>query len=193
MSARAEELAAQYDRAVEDLLATVGDLPDEVWTSICPDLGWTVAAATRHIGAFMADDLRWLEEAARGEKTAAESVAELHRDNAESALAHAHADHGDTLAMVEFAHQHGRTMLAALTDEQLAHVIPMSMFFPGDVSTDPWVTGIIEETGESARLDGLIEHILIGHVEQHLESIKAAVNAAAQTYGQSGMNEGTTD
>lgn len=192
MSERAEELAGQYDRAVEELLSTVGDLPDEVWTMICPDLGWTIAATTRHIASFMADDLGWLEEAARGEEAAVQPLEELHRSNAENALAHAHANHDETMALIELAHQRGRSLIAGLTDEQLAHRISMDEFFPGDVSSDPWVAGITEKTGQSARLDDMIEHIMIGHVERHLESIKATISTAGQTSSPAGSIEGET-
>jgi hypothetical protein len=66
MSQRAEALAGQFERAINDLAKTLEGLSDNQWGMICGGEGWTVAATAHHVGAQWPLEMEYLTAAAEG-------------------------------------------------------------------------------------------------------------------------------
>ena len=158
MSERAGKLADQLDAVVTETLSTVAAMPDDKWTAFCEPEQCTVAALASHIGSSSAGVISILvQPMAEGRPTPPITQEQLHAGNAHNARENANRPKAEALAEIR---TNGYAAVAAVrgySDEQLDKTAVL--FF----SPDPVTTEVV------------IENALINHLQEHLDSINAAI------------------
>ena len=157
MSERARGLVDRFEQASQEMIRTVERCSDAQWRETTPGEGWSVGVVAHHVAEGHKAIAGLIQTAAAGQSLPAISMEMLDQRNAEHARQHVNCTKAETL---ELLRQHGAAAAATvrgLSDDQLDR-------------TAPWRTGPI-------RVQEMIEQILIGHVQNHLGSIRATVGA----------------
>ena len=152
MNDRVQALAAEFERANDELIAAVDAFSEAQWRSVCEGEGWSVAVTAHHVAVGYAAIAEMLRLAARGEARRL-SFEQLHERNARHAEAYADVGQAET---VDLLRRNGAEALAVVRgfDDAQLDVVP----------------------GENGRSPAeLIERVLIGHLRGHVASIRAAV------------------
>jgi uncharacterized damage-inducible protein DinB len=156
MSERATALADQLQRVNDDLIAAIEGCSDEQWKNACAGETWSVGVTAHHVATTHGGVSQLVRMVANGESLPPMTMDMIHQQNEQHAREHAACTREETAAL---ARENGAAAVAIvrdLDDEQL---------------------------GRSARVLGdqeltagaIVEHILIGHVDSHLQSIRAAL------------------
>ena len=157
MSMRAESLAKKYEGKAADLTLTIEKLSDADWKKITAAEKWPVGVTAHHVAGAHEPITGIMKAVAAGQSLPHFTSAMLDEMNAKHARDFAHCTKAETLAL----HQSGSSAAAAavrgLSDAQLDK--------SGTV-----MTGMPAMTTEQ-----IIAGILIGHIEEHLGSIRATV------------------
>lgn len=156
MSARAEDLAQQFEAANDAVISAIEGLSDEQWTRHCASEHCTVAALAYHVGGAHPFLMNWVQSVADGADAPPPAAERINQANANNAVKHAHSPKGPAL---ERLRENGAAVAArvrALSDEQLDRTQP------------------VPRMGGAVSAQRLIEAVLIGHPRQHLEGIRAA-------------------
>ena len=156
MNGQAQALAAQFERANDELIAAIEQCPDARWVGRCEPEGWTVAAAAHHVATAHPVIAEWVRIVATGLPESPMTMAMIHEENARQAARYAACTKEETLALLRHEGMAAAQLVRGLSDEQLARVGP---FHAG---------------ADSRTAQRVIEGILIGHVTDHLRSIRAA-------------------
>jgi hypothetical protein len=160
MSERAAALAAAFEQANNDVIATVEGCSPDQWGRTCKDEGWSVAVAAHHIAISHPGIFGLVQLIANGQDVPPITMEMIHAGNAQHAIEHANADRDETLGILHREGQATANAVRALTDEQLDRTAPMA--FAG---------------GQLWSAADLIERVLIGHPVQHGLSIKTATSS----------------
>jgi hypothetical protein len=157
---RAEELAAELERATGDIHAELGEIPDERWhKAITGPEGWPVGHAAHHIGEGYLLSLSWIERAtADGQPVVLDPTVDIPAINATNARCLEEHGNEPRPVTMDFLRASARTLIdrvARLTDEQLDE--PM-MIVMGE-----------ERTGSLVALP-----MALRHANNHLQSIRDA-------------------
>src|SRR5215210_2581451 len=99
MNERVQVLAAEFERANDELIATVEDLSDAQWRTRCEGEGWSVAVIAHHVAVGHAAIAEMLRLAARGEARRL-SFEQLHERNARHAEEHADVGKAETIDLL---------------------------------------------------------------------------------------------
>jgi hypothetical protein len=159
MASRSEELARRLEDAVATFLNTVEGLPEADWHTMCPNEQRTVGVLARHVAAAIPFEMRVFREIAAGRQPATITTAWLAEVNAADADAWAASDRDETLRLLRANAADAAREVRRLGDAQLA------------------LTGrYVDEMGDRT-LDAWLDGMLVGHVLEHLESIRAALPA----------------
>lgn len=159
MSARAQELAQQFERANEELIAAIDRCGEEGWRARCADTGWTAAVQADHLGAGQAFIAYRIGQLAQGEDTPPLPLAAIEQDNDQRAGQQAGVDKDKAVALLR---ENGATMAAmirGLSDEQLARTGQIVVEMPSH-SVGQWV-----------------QALPIGEIERHGGRLREAVGA----------------
>ncbi len=157
MSQQAKALTERFEQANQELIGTVERCSDAEWRAPTSAEGWPVGVAAHHLAEGHKAIAALIQLAATGQPLPVLSMEMLDQRNAEHARQHANCTKAETL---ELLRQHGATAAATvsgLSDDQLNR-------------TAPWRTGPL-------KVREMIERILIGHIQNHLGSIRAAIGA----------------
>ena len=160
MSARAEKLTADFEKASADLVAAIESSTEQQWGAVCADGEWTQAYAAYHAAENMrgiAAMLRRLADGVPPPSTTASSWDEINAMNAGQAKEHAVCTKQEVLDIIYRDVRAVAAMTRALTDEQL------------DRRNPPMMPGQPELTVQQ-----FAEFVLVGHVSEHLKSITDA-------------------
>ncbi len=160
MSARAEKLAADFEKASADLVAAIESSTDEQWGAPCANGDWTQAYAAYHAAESMGGIAAMLQRLADGvppPSTMERSWDEINARNAARAKEHAACTKREALDIIRRDAPAAAAMTRALTDEQL------------DRRNPPMMPGQPELTVEQ-----FAEFVLVGHLSEHLKSITDA-------------------
>jgi hypothetical protein len=162
MSARARSLAAAFEALNDDAIATVERLGDAEWGKVTRE-GWTVAACAHHTAITHEGIAGFAREIASGSARRRSGPDTIHESNARHAEEYATCSKVEVLEALRARGAAAAAVVRALDDEQL------------DRTTDaiPGMTGV-----STARL---IEMALIGHLREHLDSIKLAAGQRDQS------------
>lgn len=162
MSARAAALADRFRAANEAVVAFVEAAPDGVWRRECPADQCTVAALASHVagghGAILDGILRPIAEGTPGPRYTMDDLARM---NAEQARANAARPKGEVLAQLRAEGARAEAYLRGMTDEQLRR------------------TGVPPWGGDPVPAEAMAEHVLVGHPEGHLASLRQAAEQDA--------------
>lgn len=158
MSTRAESLAQRVEQGAKHLIASVQDLNDEQWHTLCPGEKRTVGVLVHHVGvAYLLEAGAVTALATEGAIPGVdnEAVAVI---NAEHAAANANVDKATAIGVVRQNYMTAAEAVRALTDEQLDRVAPNGLHWQAPVTVQFFV-----------------EHHPVAHPHIHLESIRAAL------------------
>ena len=156
MSERATTLADQLERVNDDLIATIEGCTDEQWQNACAGETWSVGVTAHHVATSTRDVGQLVRMVANGETFPPITMDTIHQQNERHARDYAGCTREETAAL---AREHGAaavSLVRGLDDEQL--------------NRSARVLGDQEMTAGA-----IVEHILIGHVDSHLQSIRAAL------------------
>ena len=157
MSERATALADQLQRVNDDLIATIERCSDEQWKNACAGETWSVGVTAHHVASTHGGVSQLVRMVANGEPLPPITMDMIHQQNEQHAREHANCTREETVAL---ARENGAAAVAivrGLDDEQLNR---SARVLDGDMTAG-----------------AIVEHILIGHVDGHLQSIRAALES----------------
>jgi uncharacterized damage-inducible protein DinB len=154
---RAEEYAARFAAANDEVIALVVDCTEEQWRLRCVDEERSVAVVAHHIAEVNAAFTRMVARLARGQTYSPQtSMAEIDRQNAQHARDHAGVGKPEVLDGLRSSGEAIARQLAVLSDAQLDRV-----------------AGVFG--GREMSVAQVVEYVVIGHTAAHLDSIRATV------------------
>jgi uncharacterized damage-inducible protein DinB len=159
MNAQAQELAGQFERANEELIAAIGRCDDDRWRARCADTGWTAAVQADHLGAGQAFIADRIGRIARGEADEPLPIGVIEQANEQRAAQQANVTREEAAALLRENGAAMAAMIRELSDEQLAR-------------TGKIVAEVPERTVEQ-----WIAYLSIGEVERHGGKLREAIGA----------------
>ena len=160
MSARAERLATDFEKASADLVAAIESSTEQQWGAVSANGEWTQGYAAYHaaqsIGGVAAM-LRRLADGVPPPSTMESSWDEINAMNDVQAKEHAACTKQEALDIINRDAPAAAAMTRALTDAEL------------DRRNPPMMPGQPELTVEQ-----FAEFVLVGHLSEHLKSITDA-------------------
>jgi hypothetical protein len=157
MAQRAQALAEQFVQANNDLIATVERCSDAQWKTTTSGEKWSVGVVAHHVGQGHQAIAGAVQMLASGQPMPNLTFDMIHQGNAEHAKQHANCTKTETLTLLRDGGAHAAGVVRGLSDEQLAR--------SGKVVTDL----------PAMSAQQFIERVLIGHVQEHLGNIRAAI------------------
>ena len=153
MSERAQALAERFERANEEVIAAVERWPEEGWRATPPGEAWSVGLTAHHIGNGYAVVQRMLQPAAAGQP---QPLPLGHDHNERYAEEHADCTKEEVLDQLRRNGASAVGFIRGLRDEELDRPVPS------------------RDGSRTWRLEEMAERLFIGHVEEHLVSIRRA-------------------
>jgi hypothetical protein len=160
MAERARVLAEEFQQAVSDFIGTVEGLSEEQWQMVCPNEERPIGVLVRHVAASIPFEMHVFRSIAGGGQPTTFSMAEIAVMNASDAEAWNDVRKDETLALLRKKAEAAAAEVRQLSEDQLA----LSGKYITDIP-DAWT------------VEQLIERFLIGHVREHLESIRAVLES----------------
>ena len=157
MAERAEALAAKFEAANNDVIATVEAASDEQWAATCADEGWSVGVVAHHIAGGTPLITGLVQALASGADLPALTSEQLDQGNAQHAQEHANCTKEETLEMLRTGGPAAVTAVRGLSDEQLDR-------------SSTVIAGVPDMSVEQ-----VIENVLIHSATGHLASIKKSI------------------
>lgn len=157
MGERAEQLAGEFDQANQELIACIESVSDDELRHTCGGDERSVAVLAHHVASGYVPISEWVQTIANGQPISVD-LAMVHDANRAHAEANANISRDDILAALRTNGVAALTVLRGLTDEQLARVVPITLFGGQDMSAAD-----------------VADKVLIGHVRAHLSDIRGAI------------------
>lgn len=160
MASQVTALAEQFHQAREEFIRVVEGCNLEQLQAQCHGEQCTVAALASHVAGVHALGAQWVQQAVRGEALPSITMDDVNTMNAEQTVRDANRSKDDILRDLR---QHGETAEQALRDvrdDDLDRTVQFPLL------------------GGEVTIRRLIEYVVIGDVEGHLHSVKAASAAA---------------
>lgn len=158
MTERAAILAEQIERAVAGFSAELTGLSEEQWRTFCPNEGRSVGVVARHVAKGIPFEMDHFRIIAAGHQSPIHTMAENVAMNAADAEAWADCTKDDTLALLQEYAAAAAAEVRQWDDQQLARTGKYYEGGPEDRTVAQW-----------------IERTLIGHINDHLQSIRASL------------------
>lgn len=158
MSGRVEALIGRFERANDEVIATVQGCSDQQWRSPCSGEQWPVAVTAHHIGTAYRPLAEMIRALATGQPLPAFTSEMLEARNAEHAQQYAGCSREETVELLRRGGREATAILRGLRDEQLDNGGPLPLL-----------------GGQPRSAAQLAEQALLGHTTGHLESIRAAL------------------
>jgi uncharacterized damage-inducible protein DinB len=155
LSERAEALARKFEQANDDAIATVDKLSDEQWQKTSQE-GWTIAACAHHVSSSHEGIAQWIGGLANGVEIPPASLEDFKEPNAKHAAEFSGCSKAEVLDQLRTKGPAAAAAVRALSDAQLDRR-----------------TVVLKEMPPMSVQD-VIEGVLIGHVVEHIGSVKAA-------------------
>lgn len=157
MAERAGTLTERFEQANQELIQAVERCSDAQWRATTSAEGWSVGVVAHHLAEGHKAIAGLIQAAASGQPLAMLTMEMLDQRNAEHAKQHANSMRTETLELLRQNAALAAATVRGLTDDQLdriaqARIGPM-------------------------KVQEMIERILIGHVQNHLDSIRATIGA----------------
>jgi hypothetical protein len=158
MSKRAQELAAAFEQANDEVIASIEGCSDEQLRTVCNGEGWPVVVAAHHLALSYPAIFGMVMQIANREPIESFTSEDLDRLNAHHAEEHANVSREEALDLLRRKGAAAAAGVRTLSDEQLDRSAALAL--------------IGGQTWSAAQL---IEGALIGHPKDHGGSIKAAL------------------
>jgi hypothetical protein len=159
MGQRAEALAKDFEKAIDDLAKTVEGCSDAQWQAICGGEQWTVAATAHHVGAQFGLEMEYLTAAADGKPLPSYTWADINGINEPRAKANSACSKEVVLRQLRTEAPKVAAWLRGLTDEQLDRRSALPLADGAMVTTQQLIEG----------------GVLIDHARAHNASIRAVL------------------
>jgi len=157
MSARAESLAKQFEDRAAEMTAAIEKLTDADWKKVTSAEKWSVGVTAHHVAGAHDPIANIVKTVAAGESLPHFTMAMLDEMNAQHAREYAHCTKPETLALHKSGAARAAALVRGLSDPELGR------------SGAP-LTGMPAMTTQQ-----IVEGILVGHIDEHLGSIRATV------------------
>jgi hypothetical protein len=158
MSERVKALAERYRQANVEFLTLIDGLSEEQWKKPCPNENRTVGVVAHHIATNSVIIAEWAKQLGNGQAIEGFNMELVDRVNAQHAREHAETGKVETVELENKNTAEAVKIIEGLSNEQLNTAAPHSLF-----------------GGNSVSAEQLIEKGLIGHLQSHLKSIRAAL------------------
>ncbi len=155
MPSRAESLANQFEAANNEVIAAVETCPDDKWKAATPNDGRTLNCVADHIADGNQAIAGFVQALANGQPLPGITPQQLDQLNAERAQKQANVGKADVSSALRQSGAAAASTVRGLTDQQLDRA--------GAFAGGEWTT------------QQMIERVLIGHVQDHLNTIRAAL------------------
>lgn len=155
MSVNAEQLAERFVRSNEELIVVAEGCSEAGWEARCDAEGWSVGVTVHHVAEDYLDLVAVIEAVAAGEPAPVVTQEMLERRNAEHARRFVGCTREETVALLRRNGEAVAGVIRGLRDDQLMR--------SGEV------------LGRERSVAGLIDPVLLGHIQGHLASVRAAV------------------
>jgi uncharacterized damage-inducible protein DinB len=155
MASRGQELAQRFEQANEEMIRAVEGCSDEQWRAKCAGEGWSVGVVAHHVAGGHQGIAGLVNAVATGQPVPSITMEQIDQGNAQHAQQHANCTKQETLDMLRQNGEAAAGTVRGLSDEQLSRTAPL-------LGGPPMSAG------------QMVERILIGHVQGHLDSIKQA-------------------
>ncbi|MEZ4520556.1 MAG: DinB family protein [Thermomicrobiales bacterium] len=166
MDSRGYQLANAFDAATDRLVERIRSMSDTQWTAKASGEEWTVAQEALHLGIWMDIEGDWYARLANGKAALPLSKDAADRINAWLIAENPEPTREQVLLSIAGNRTLVRHLLIGLSDDQLARTIPLGKAFVSG-SNDVEIS-----------LDDLANRMLVGHVENHLQTIEATIASA---------------
>ena len=157
MSERTEALATQFEQVNNDLISAVQSMSDEQWKKVCSGETWSVGVTAHYIATSHQPITRLVQTAASGGQMPGITPEMIDAGNAQHAQQAANCTKEETLALLRTNGATAASTVRGLSDEQLDRSAPLL-------------------GGPPTTAQQMAERVLIGHVQEHHNSIRAAVS-----------------
>jgi hypothetical protein len=158
MSEQAQGLAQQFEQTNEEAIGVVEGCTEGQWHAHHPGENRTVNVLAHHIAVGHQIIAEWVQGMATGQQLPALTMDSFTEPNAQHARQYAQVTKSEVIAALQQQGAAAARLVRGLGDEQLERV--------GELLGRRW------------RTRDVIEHVLIGHVRNHLGSIREALATA---------------
>jgi len=157
MGERSNALAEQFEQAIADFAAVVKALPEERWSAMGGNEGYTVAATAQHVsGQFALLEMKYISAAAEGKPMPSYSWDDVNGINDRRAEANKACTKAQVLGELRDDGASMAAYIRTLSDEQLDRTGTLALAGGAAVSAEQLIEG----------------GVLIDHVRGHMKSIQ---------------------
>ena len=157
MGAKGEALAKQFEGKVQEATAVVEKLSDADWKKATSAEKWTVGVVAHHVAMSHEGITRIIKTVSTGQSVPNFTMDMLNAMNAQHAKDHANCTKAETVALHKKNAAAAAAMVRGLDDAQLDR------------------TGMVLASMPAMSAAQFVERALIGHIDEHIGSIRAAV------------------
>lgn len=158
MGKRSEDLAAQFEKAVDELAKTIESYPDGDWQKKQGPEGWSVASTAQHVSGQFPLEMEYITAAAEGKPMPGYSWDDINGRNDSRADKNKGVTKADVIRELRDGANSTAAYVRGLSDEQLDRTGSLPLAGGADVSAEQLILG----------------GVLIDHVNGHLQSIRSA-------------------
>ena len=155
---RSEDLAKQFEDAVDEFAKTVEACSDKQWGAVCNAEGWTVAQTAQHVSGQFPLEMEYITAIAEGKALPGYSWDDINGKNESRAAKNASVSQSYVVKELRTSAQSVAKYLRGLSDAQLDATAPLALADGATVTTQQLIEG----------------GVLIDHVKGHLTSIRSA-------------------
>ena len=159
MGAKAEALAKQFEAKVQEATSVLEKLSDAEWKKVAQGEKWSVGVVAHHMAQSHMGIAGLIKSLASGQHTASISMDDINAGNAKHAKEFASVGKADTVALHKKNAAEAAAIVRGLDDAALARSASALKEMPA-MTTEQAVVGI-----------------LIGHLDDHLGSIRKTISA----------------
>ena len=155
-SAKAEQLAQQFEQLNGEVIAFVESCDDAVWNAPCPGDGRPVAAVAAHVAGAYRAVVEWVRSVAAGQPVTI-TMDDIHASNARAATKDAGRSREDVAQALRSNGELLAGTIRGLDDESLAHSAPFGPAGGTPLTAEPVAT-----------------YVLLRHPRVHLDDMRKA-------------------
>ena len=157
MGARADMLAKQFESKASELTSTIEKLSDVDWKKVTAAEKWPVGVTAHHVAGAHEPISGMAKTVASGQTLPPFAMAQLDEMNAKHAKDFAGCTKAETLALHQKSVASAAAMVRGLSDAELDR------------------SGVLLTGMPNMTVQQIVEGVLINHVAEHLQSIRATV------------------
>jgi len=159
MGAKAEALAKQFEAKAQEVMAVLEKLSDADWKKVTAAEKWSVAVTAHHVATAHDPIANIVKTLAAGQSIPHFTTSMLEELNAKHAKEFANVSKAETIALYKKSVAAAAALVRSLGDEQLGK------------------SGTVFADSPPMSAQQMITNALIGHIEEHFESIRKTVRA----------------